>query len=559
MLPRSKPARQTGQGRGMPESRLRGGGILEGPAVGRVTVSPERAMDRRDLFLPTFVIGNLAYVLVGSLHYLGVDDEGCALYGALRVLAGDLPYRDFWSVYSPGQMYLLAGAFKVFGASLLVERAVSVAILVGGSVLAYFAASLIFSRSGAVLTSVLWTVSIDSSRFYGNTMLSTLTLSLAAWLFLLLFLRSPGLVPLLASALLAGVVTLFRQDFGAYNVLAALLPLTIWYRRWIPAYVAAAVSVPAGAVVALVVAGVPASELMADVVWFPLTGYAAARRLPWPALIPRTGGAAPLDVLWDLVNGFRFYFPLMALIGVGVAAAWLARRGGLSRRDFEVLAVFGPLTVLFLNQVRVRPDMAHSVPTWVPAFFLLGWLVTRLAPPAARLVLAAAGVVFGIIPLLGKAAFLAVLLLAVQVPEFTYSLPRARGITDTPARERYEAVIEYIRREVAPDEPIYVGNYRHDMGVTSDVLFYFLAERHSATKYHELVPGVTTRSDVQASMVEDLRRARVRYVILRRDIGSEPSNESSRSSGVHLLDRYIEDHFRPVMDFGNYLVARRRE
>jgi hypothetical protein len=97
------------------------------------------------------------------------------------------------------------------------------------------------------------------------------------------------------------------------------------------------------------------------------------------------------------------------------------------------------------------------------------------------------------------------------------------------------------------------------MGVTTDVMFYFLAERHSATKYHELVPGVTTRADVQATMVENLRHARVRYVILRRDIGSEPSNESSRSSGVHLLDRYIEDHFQPVRDFGNYVVMGRRE
>ena len=516
-------------------------------------------MDRRDLIVPALVIGCLAYVLVGSLHYVGVDDEGCAVYGAMRILAGDLPYRDFWTVYSPGQMYLLAGVFKVFGASLLVERVVSVAILVSGSVLAYFVASMIFPRTGAVLTTVLWTIGIDSCRFYGNTMLSTLMVSLAAWLFLLRFLRSPGWVPLLASGLMAGVATLFRQDFGAYNLLAAMVPLAIWHRKWVPGYVAVAITVPAAAVAALVAAGVPATELMDDVVWFPLTGYAAARRLPWPALIPSIGDASFLGYLWDLMDGFRFYFPLVVLITVGVRAAWLMRRGCLSPGDFEVLGVFGPLTVLFLNQVRVRTDIPHSLPTWLPAIFLFGWLVIRLAPTAARLACAAAGVVFLAVPLLTKAAFLALFFSAIEMPEFAYSLPRARGIKDDPVKERYEAAIEYVRREVAPDEPIYVGNYRHDMGVTTDVLFYFLAERHSATKYHELVPGVTTRADVQATMVENLRRARVRYVILRRDIGSEPSNESSRSSGVHLLDRYIEDHFRPVMDFGNYLVMRRRE
>ena len=39
-----------------------------------------------------------------------------------RVLQGDIPNRDFLHLYGPGSLWALAGAFKVFGVSLLTER-----------------------------------------------------------------------------------------------------------------------------------------------------------------------------------------------------------------------------------------------------------------------------------------------------------------------------------------------------------------------------------------------------------------------------------------------------
>src|ERR671922_687876 len=51
-------------------------------------------------------------------------DEGILVSFPTRVLAGDLPYRDFETFYGPGDPYLVAGLFRVFGASLGAERAV---------------------------------------------------------------------------------------------------------------------------------------------------------------------------------------------------------------------------------------------------------------------------------------------------------------------------------------------------------------------------------------------------------------------------------------------------
>src|SRR3972149_3614896 len=49
-------------------------------------------------------------------------DEGFAVLNATRVIDQEAPYKDFWAIYPPGQLYTLAGLYKLFGASLLVSR-----------------------------------------------------------------------------------------------------------------------------------------------------------------------------------------------------------------------------------------------------------------------------------------------------------------------------------------------------------------------------------------------------------------------------------------------------
>ena len=62
------------------------------------------------------------YISLGITRALNIYDEGLILFGAQRVVWGQVPYRDFWTVYSPGQFYALAGLFRLFGSSILVAR-----------------------------------------------------------------------------------------------------------------------------------------------------------------------------------------------------------------------------------------------------------------------------------------------------------------------------------------------------------------------------------------------------------------------------------------------------
>ena len=60
------------------------------------------------------------------LHYFNratnLLDEGSTAAQALRIVNGDLIYRDFFTVVTPGSYYTVAWLFQIFGASLMVLR-----------------------------------------------------------------------------------------------------------------------------------------------------------------------------------------------------------------------------------------------------------------------------------------------------------------------------------------------------------------------------------------------------------------------------------------------------
>lgn len=55
-------------------------------------------------------------------------DEGFVLERARRVLHGEVPHRDFWSIYPAGQYHLIALAFGWFGESISSARLVDATV-----------------------------------------------------------------------------------------------------------------------------------------------------------------------------------------------------------------------------------------------------------------------------------------------------------------------------------------------------------------------------------------------------------------------------------------------
>ena len=152
---------------------------------------------------------------VTMLEGIQPNDEGLMLQAAARIADGQVPYRDFWWFYPPGQPYLLAGLWELFGPSLLPWRVLRVLCDAGVAVLVWALAR----RAGASqrLALAAWLVAALAMAYPSgpHPFPPTLAMCLGA---LLLMERRPAL-----AGALAGLAAFWRIEFAAYLALGILV------------------------------------------------------------------------------------------------------------------------------------------------------------------------------------------------------------------------------------------------------------------------------------------------------------------------------------------------
>lgn len=157
-----------------------------------------------DLVAVAVLAAGLLLPLRGLLVNQGPPmEEGFMLVFPELVLRGELPNRDFLHLYGPGGLWVLAGAFKVFGVSLLVERLVAFLQLAG----IVFGVYLIARRWGRLLGLASAVISLV-------IIVPPLGLTALAW---------NGAVALGLLALVAALASLDRDQGHTRTVVAGVL------------------------------------------------------------------------------------------------------------------------------------------------------------------------------------------------------------------------------------------------------------------------------------------------------------------------------------------------
>ena len=529
----------------------------------------------------------VAYVVSGLTRSINFHDEGFPVYAALRILAGDVPYRDFWTIHTPGQWYTLAALFKVFGPSLLVERVWDALVRVLFLFTLYGFASRLSSPRVALAPGLVILVYLGATPFYAYMMFPALLLGALSGLCLLVHAEAPRARWLALGGLCAGMAALYRHDVGFYAAAAGGVVLAAravtppapgaedaWPARLrrlaslLGPYAAGVVGVVVPAAAALL-AVVPRGLLWDQLFVYPSRLAAGLRALPRPPLwlnpLFALEGSEQMKAYLTLVVELwiPFYFPLITYaLGAAVALPflWRAARGhGRETAGWGAmwLTLFGAL--LFLKAV-MRTDAIHLMPTTLMAMVLFTALADRAWKTAGRGPALAALCVA--LPLLSISLFWMPAMDWVArayrgwPPSCSMPLERARCM---PLRRDAAAIIELVQALVPPGERIFVGNARHDRTYVTDVLFYFVSGRDSATRYFSLEPGVATTEAVQKEIIQELQRHRVRVIVLYAPPRPfiEP-NESGESSGVTLLDDYIRSAYRKGWVSGEYSVWGKR-
>jgi hypothetical protein len=274
------------------------------------------------------------------------------------------------------------------------------------------------------------------------------------------------------------------------------------------------------------------------------------RALPLPTLSATLPGAAGIGVyVREQARAVQFYG---AVVVLAAAIVWGLRTRRTAAAGAAAPAAFliGTNGLLLLEHARLRSDLFHLYPAFLFALIAGAILIVRLGRWWYQPITVAAAVAAMLFAAMSmRSEWLA------RARETPLTIPRAAGLSTLEAvhAEAYQRAIAEVQRRVPPGQAIFVGNTRHDRFTVNDVMFYFLAERPSATRYHDMHPGVVTTSTVQETMMWDIGSKHVACVVLREDrLPAESGNASGISSGVTILDRYIRSHFVPGPTFDDY-------
>jgi hypothetical protein len=448
-------------------------------------------------------------------------DEGTLLAYPERVLAGDVPHRDFLTFYGPGGPWLLAGIYEVAGAHLMVERAVGalyrLLVVAGVFGLAVLWGRFLAAASGLFAGVLLVTFESAAYPWYAALALASLGLLMAA--------RACRQAPesreqgreILAGGVLSGAALLFRPDFAPAVLLGALPLLLVLPGSARRRYVLGFLLGVAAYVPHLLIVGPDALDrLLSD-----LLESSPGRRLPLP------GPSTKVGILLAAATGSTFLFLVLGAV--------LTRS---RRRDSEarlVLAI-GLFLVALLPFMASRADLGHVVAVACVAVGLLPVAITivlrELSAPVQglRRELVAAAIVAFVLALTSAGA------VGDRVKELLGLTDRPRSfevehdgrawlVESEELAHDAEALLSELERRSAEGDALFVGP--HDLrrsNYTDTFIYHLMPELEPASYFMELNPQTANRRG--SGLAGELEKADFVVLNERWDDWNEP-NESS--------------------------------
>jgi Dolichyl-phosphate-mannose-protein mannosyltransferase len=529
-------------------------------------------------------------VLLSTDHSLNPYDEGVILTGAMRVGEGAIPHRDFYANYGPGQFYLLAALFRLFHQGVLVERLWGALIKAALALSVLIVGRRLVSTRAAIFccaVSVAWLCYVDNTIWPAWTALALSLLSLLPLLDMFEGRRSH--FAMIAAGASLGLATLFRYDIGFLVMCAELAALAAYSfsnrstkspslrHTILPTALflggLCLVCVPLG--LAYVITGT-LRDFVFDVLVFPAHFYAQTRSLPFPLPL---SASEPVSAAEYVV-----YFPplacaagLLSMVtrrnaaGSNIAAAGVGRVEPFPWKLLLLILV----TLAFFAKSLVRVSAIHVTLATVPATIVLASSLANIKYKRNAVVAASVFAAFA----LGIPTLVAVADVGQRIANNMDWTIRYSGIELSDLGSQFDIgscrmavgfehlacsrvrsdeinAAKYVRARSKPGDTIFVGLPHHDRIFVNNAAFYFVVNLRPATKWYHFDPGLQTGEAVQRLIVRDLENARPKFVVLDSewDDYREP-NGSANSSGVLILDHFIEKHYRQVAKFGTMTVC----
>jgi hypothetical protein len=474
-------------------------------------------MSRRDVVL---LSGAALLAAVALRDGVAPHDEGLMLAWAQRVSDGQLPYRDFWCNYGPGQPLALGALTAVVGPSLLAWRILRVLV---GALAAWLAYRLVADETRELRGGERWALGAWAASagmlawpLLPAPTVPALALGLGA---LWLARRRPAW-----AGVLAGAAGLWRPELGVAFAIATVWRAGVGQDAARRAATAATATFVAGwAPFVALAAGDVADQVLGFV------SIQSQQRLPFPP--PYDGGLDPNKLLEGNI----------ALLLVAGVVLWVALRRGPA---WLAVPLLGGLAYLL-----GRADEFHLLPLGVLVAVGLAIAGARATTPVVRMAAAAMLALLALHGVDRQAGRLVHPGDLAAVPG-----PAGDGVrTDAADAAALRVMWDRLGGTGAP---LLVLPPRTDRVSVGDPLLNVVLDRPNPSRYDVMQPGVMTTAKVQRELIRDLRAARPPQIV--RWLGPaarrrEP-NASGRERGATLLDAYVAAHYDRGFRTGDYQV-----
>jgi hypothetical protein len=538
------------------------------------------------LFIITVVLFSQLFDKENSLSY----SIGYNLYGAERVLGGEIPYRDFHTLYPPATLYFNAALFQFFSINLynalfgvLIFKTLTTLVIylcarrLMPCVWALFAASfsLIWLRPNGPFKAV--------PMHYG-------ALFLAIALFYLLN-KTPNKITLFIIGGALGLLALFKHNIGAYALAGSLVVVLINegdanfslkhllknYQRTIPIIIGCAIPVlpvlfymqSKGALEQMVktllfgpgefllnrLAAAPLPFIPAIfVLWLILCIYAARPHKLQPAAVNRVYAAAIVSVAaflliarQDQVDTLIFYAPVL-IIAAGLYLGLFGKRFQLENQK-AILAVTICATAAFMEAFpRFAREQAIASMPFIALLLLYILYSFRRRLEQFAVHTTRYKVALLILPL-------AIFFMGARLFAQTFfdsrlrfksnqvlDIERARGVS-FPSEKANEInqVVAYLQERVPPDGYFFAQSYAGSS-------YLFLANRNNPSGA-QFWGGVGVKDAERAATLEALKHQQVNLIVT--------STKDLEAEKYQPMRDFINENFKFNRGFGETLILER--
>ncbi len=484
----------------------------------------------KKIFWWIFIIAFVKSVFFAHFGF-GLLDEGESLHNATRILAGELPYRDFFAIFPPLDNYFFALIFSLFGKSVIAPRLVM-------SIIFAFAPAFMFLILTKYVKTVVAVVPVFLLVFLD---LNVERLYFFTPIFVAIYLINKNIF---ISGLLLGLASLIRADIpGTYlaGLGLALLIGSLYNHEKFGLIFKKLVVFGLGYLIPVltVTYWMYANNILALFIKSAILDSVIITKLhdlPFPSIlhiIPSTLSLSAFAASYEAT-----YTYLMLAVYIVFFCFLMVNWREVVKKDISIVGLFFA-GVLALPYVFGRSDMGHIVKGSMPFLFLAAYLFTKLRTKyltffatCVVLMLFLAGIVQSIWWIRFNNTTVSIGGYSLRINS-SYS-PGSTAVT----ADTLEKSVEFLKHSEQGEKVLALP---YMAGI------YFLADRQPPIKFYNLLAGFITSAEEENEFISQVRQLKIKRLIYTPETGPRMEKNKLRDYNP-LIHEFIMANYKPVAE-----------